>query len=553
MKTLLKSFRFPPLMSWWAYQQALIARVLICFILGISFYFLESSQNFDFRFKVRGDQPIDPSILILKFSESDIALDHQQALKTLTINSVIAIEEPDSQDRHDWPDLDEDGVLRKLRLSLSPIKNSFPRLVLKKAEDQNEFNSPLFINFRGGVRRFPELTMTQILSPDFNLENLNGKNLILDFSTEKEQSFRTPVGAMQKAQLAALLIDNFNFDRFIKMIPFSVLASLMLVLLALSVVVILSYPQGLVITILIWLCTGWITLSFWIFDHFNYWLPILSPTGMVLFTYMIFLGYRLTKKELETWRLEQEKKYLSEVEQLKNNFFSLISHDLKTPIAKIQSICDRLLLKTKDQTDLAKDIQSLRKENEELNRYIKTIIRMNRVESHDFKPELIATDVNELILRATKQLEEIAQEKKIRLEHQLEPIFSIEIDPTMIFEVLLNLIENAIKYTPEQGHIRVVSKELDDLVTIFIEDNGLGIPWEEQGKVFDKFYRAKSADPGSKGSGLGLYLVKYFVELHRGEVFLESKPGQGTRIGIKLPIDIESGDEIDEKNSMFDS
>ena len=110
-------------------------------------------------------------------------------------------------------------------------------------------------------------------------------------------------------------------------------------------------------------------------------------------------------------------------------------------------------------------------------------------------------------------------------------------DRILIHEVILNLIENAIKYTPQGGHIKVSSTEIDEQVVVVVEDSGDGIDKSEIVKVFDKFHRGKDHSMKTKGSGLGLYLVKYFIELHGGEVFLESERGKGTTVGFTLPIE----------------
>src|SRR5690606_10376599 len=177
--------------------------------------------------------------------------------------------------------------------------------------------------------------------------------------------------------------------------------------------------------------------------------------------YVVFLGYQLTLKENEAWRLEQEKKFFSEIEQLKNNFVSLISHDLKTPIAKIQAICDRLLAQPAS-ADVHEGLERLRQESSVLHRYIQSILKMSRVESRDFKLNKEAADINEMIETVVSQLTPLIQQKHIHLELNLEPIFSIELDSLLIQEVILNLIENAVKYTPEKGSIEVSSREIEN-------------------------------------------------------------------------------------------
>ena len=107
-------------------------------------------------------------------------------------------------------------------------------------------------------------------------------------------------------------------------------------------------------------------------------------------------------------------------------------------------------------------------------------------------------------------------------------------DKTLIFEVILNILENAIKYSYNDEIITVRSRETDNTILLSFEDHGPGITQEEQLNVFKKFHRGKNHSFDSKGSGLGLYLVKYFVELHGGTIDVSSVMGQGTEFTIKL-------------------
>ncbi len=241
----------------------------------------------------------------------------------------------------------------------------------------------------------------------------------------------------------------------------------------------------------------------------------------------------------KNFRLQQEQKYLHELEQLKNNFVSLISHDLKTPIAKIQAIVDRLMTQHQDD-DLNQDLRSLRLYGDELNRYIQSILKLLRVESRDFKIHTEVGDINEVIEEALNSLRPLAREKNISIHTSLEPMFSLEFDTTLIKEVVINLVENAIKYSPGGGQIEVVSHESEDYVHVLVKDTGEGIKPEDMEKVWGKFTRGSDQDLKTKGTGLGLYLVKYFIELHGGKVIMESSLGQGTTVSFTLPLDTEN-------------
>jgi K+-sensing histidine kinase KdpD len=307
-----------------------------------------------------------------------------------------------------------------------------------------------------------------------------------------------------------------------------------------SALVTSNYPQFLALFVLIFVQLVYTVASIFLFDYFNLWIPLFASVVSCFATYIIFISFQLTLKDYMNVQLEKERQFLFDVEELKNNFLSLISHDLKTPIAKIQAICDRMLAEAPSST-ITGDVTSLREEASELHRYIQTILQITRVESRDFRIKKDASDINEIISTAVGKLQVLAKNKKIDLVLDLEPMFLIEVDAVLMREVVLNLIENAIKYTQEGGRVVVSSREIEDQVYVMVEDNGPGVPKEEQERIFDKFYRGELGKNQPKGSGLGLYLVKYFVELHSGKIIFDSEPKRGTKVGFRLPLADEPG------------
>jgi len=141
-----------------------------------------------------------------------------------------------------------------------------------------------------------------------------------------------------------------------------------------------------------------------------------------------------------------------------------------------------------------------------------------------------------VIEAALRQLRPLAAEKNILLTTQLEPMFSVEFDITLMKEVVINLVENAIKYSSLGQNILVKSWEDNNYVHVSVRDNGPGISPSEIESVWQKFTRGKDQDLKTKGSGLGLYLVKYFVELHGGQILMESQLGSGTTVSFTLPV-----------------
>jgi two-component system phosphate regulon sensor histidine kinase PhoR len=434
---------------------------------------------------------------------------------------------------------DPDRVLRRFSPGLAPLPQMSTKLAesaLPTPDPSLVFVEPKPINFRGPGPAFPTVNASAVLKGRSPPNFFHNKIVVIGTHAISNELYQTPLGPMSRAEIIAQVVDNGLAHRWIsRLAPWWVRAAYLLVVLLAAVWILTTFPQSVTFVFLMWLALGTTALSLWVFDTFYFWLPALSPLLMNLVTYMVLMGYQLSVKENQTWRLEQEKTLLSELDQLRNNFVSLISHDLKTPIAKIQAICDRLMAQSI--SDEVKDgLGSVRKESVELHRYIQSILQISRFESSHVQVRKEATDVNELVEKVVSQLRPIMDDKRQTLQEALEPIFSIEADSVMLQEVILNLIENAVKYTPNDGQIQVQTREVEDKVIFSVKDDGPGIPKEDQEHIFEKFFRGQAHKSHIKGTGLGLFLVKYFIELHGGEVFLESEVGKGTRVGFTLPL-----------------
>ncbi|MGE0526429.1 MAG: ATP-binding protein [Bdellovibrionales bacterium] len=435
---------------------------------------------------------------------------------------------------------DEDRVLRRFSSPLAPL----PHMGLKLAEAQagssvQEIYSFLgetkFINYRGPRGIFPQVSALDVLRGRVDPNFFEGKIVIIGSNSVQTHQYQTPLGRMSRASVMAQIVDNVLEKRWIERIHPGLASLYLLLVLLAAVAILITYPQAVALVFLLWLAMGVTAFSVWVFDSFYYWIPAYSALVLLLVAYVIFIGYQLSVQENQTWRLQQEKELLSELDQLRNNFVSLISHDLKTPLAKIQAICDRLLAGLVTD-EVREGLQSLRKESMELHRYIQSILQISRLESTSMQLRHEPTDLNELVEKVVGQLRPLAEDKRQRLSLELEPMFSIEVDSVLIQEVIMNLIENAVKYTPNDGEIWVTTREVEDRVIFEVRDNGPGISAEDRERIFEKFFRGQAHQSQIKGTGLGLFLVKYFIELHGGEVFLESDLGKGTRVGFTLPL-----------------
>lgn len=476
-------------------------------------------------------------------AEEKLFKDPRIVWSTSTNNFERLYEPLFTNDKHDniaTNDLrrDEDGVIRHVFAQSDVI----PHLVEKIAHKKFPMSrTGVTINYRGSSHVFTQYSLAEVLNEETPEKAFAGKIVLIGAETTSGPQYLTPVGALSRTETLAHITDDLLGNKWIRQWHFGFYALLFVALTLLAVFLITQYPQSVALVFMLWLALSIAAISAWVFDTFYIWIPAYSPSILLLATWVIFIGYQANRIERLNFRLQQEQQYLQELEQLKNNFVSLISHDLKTPIAKIQAIVDRLLT-TYDTPELQEDLKSLRSSGDELNRYIQSILKVLRVESRDFKVHKEVADINEVIEEAINQLRPLATEKNIRIQTELEPMFSAEFDTTLIKEVLVNLIDNAIKYTPRSGQITIFSSETEDSIFVKVKDNGEGIRPEDLDNVWGKFTRGKDQDMKSKGSGLGLYLVKYFIELHGGKVNLESKVGSGSTVSFTLPLSDDTSD-----------
>lgn len=426
---------------------------------------------------------------------------------------------------------DSDGTVRRIPTPTTSLSHLGLRLANTKLSDVKG----RIINYQGGSGTFRSVSLTDVLKDRVNPEWFKNKIVIVGSKDAISHQLATPYGFMSKSEVLANVVDNSLNKRWILHLPLGIYLGYFFLLILLSALIVIYYPPNLALALTAAIIGTITSISTWVFDQFYIWIPILSMMTQILAVYIIFVGYKLSQNERKSWRLEQERHYLFELEKLKNNFISLFSHDLKTPLAKIQGITDRLMLSSVEEKVKA-DLTNLKSSSQDLQKYIQSILHVSRIEASDFKVNREPQDLNEIIENVVNQVRPLADEKNIKIEYNLEPLFSVEIDAHLIHEVIVNLLENAIKYTQKGGSVFIKSNENENQIQFMVSDTGDGIPPAEMEHIWEKFYRGEKHNLTTKGTGLGLYLVKYFVELHGGNVFINSKVGQGTDIGFKLPL-----------------
>jgi two-component system phosphate regulon sensor histidine kinase PhoR len=364
-----------------------------------------------------------------------------------------------------------------------------------------------------------------ILSPSGNL--LAGATL-----------YRTPVGNMSRGELLAnILLTAKASDPYRPVGGVLLFVSVLLHLAALAYVVLRRRGRAQLAFVGVAL-GGEALLSLLSMRLFTLQLPLVPFILATAAGYFAFLWLKYAEGEARRWQAEQQTQNVRELDELKSNFLSLMSHDLKTPIAKVQALAERLNREASSLTDDQRGIlQSITKSNEELGEYILSILNFQRIQSQEVKLHRQSRDVNLLIEEVVERLRELARERGVQIKLELEPMFPVEMDEQLMRQVLNNLIDNAIKYNGAGTEVTITSADLGDEVEVRVSDNGVGIEPGQLKQLFRKFSRAeKGTAERVKGTGLGLYLAKYFIELHGGSIEVESKLGEGATFRFRLPV-----------------
>jgi signal transduction histidine kinase len=280
---------------------------------------------------------------------------------------------------------------------------------------------------------------------------------------------------------------------------------------------------------------------------------------LVVFCVFLFLGlltitiilYRTYKRQAELYvalnnrnrKVQQQNKIITqqneELEngnQVKDKIFSVISHDLRTPLAILDGML--FLLRDKNITDqqfreitddLWRDVKNTTAMMDNLLQWASSQMKGIRVKADDF-------NITDALNTEFELLQALARQKDIALTHQLLHPIMVYADQDMVRLILRNLISNAIKFTPDNGHVHIYYLLRKDCIELIIQDDGVGIAEADQDKVFSNIYYSTTGTQNERGCGLGLPLSKDFVERNEGAIWFNSKPGKGTTFHFTLPL-----------------
>jgi NtrC-family two-component system sensor histidine kinase KinB len=229
---------------------------------------------------------------------------------------------------------------------------------------------------------------------------------------------------------------------------------------------------------------------------------------------------------------------LTELDRLKSEFVMTASHELRTPLTSIGMSID-LLLESATKKLNEKEQQLLLAADEDLQRlkvFVSNLLDLSKIEAGKMEMELSSIPIHILFEKVVAVFKNESEEKAVDLSLNVPgEVPNVKADDNKISWVLTNLISNALRYTPSGGHIKLSAEIFGPYVQISVKDNGPGIPFEYQSKIFDKFVQVKS-DKAVGGSGLGLAICKEIVRAHGGTIWVDSAPGAGSRFTFTLPV-----------------
>lgn len=235
-----------------------------------------------------------------------------------------------------------------------------------------------------------------------------------------------------------------------------------------------------------------------------------------------------------------------ELEKMKSNFLSVVSHELKTPLHSIKGFVDIILMdKTGPVTEIQRDfLETVKQQTNHLQRMIDDLLEFSRLESGRVSMRLSPVDIPVVVEAVVDKLTPLADTAEVTLINLVpENLSAISADPWRLEQVVTNLVDNAIKFTPVQGTVTIRAEEKEDIIQVSVQDTGIGIPPGQLDRVFDRFYQIDGGvNRLYKGTGLGLTICRHIVEHHGGRIWVESDYGHGATFYFTISKHLQSDD-----------
>lgn len=229
---------------------------------------------------------------------------------------------------------------------------------------------------------------------------------------------------------------------------------------------------------------------------------------------------------------------LKKLEQIRTEFVSNVTHELKTPLTSIKGFVETLKAGAIEDKYLAlRFLDIVEIESDRLTMLINDILHLSEIENSQNDSNISIYSISEIIDEIIPILDEYAIKKKINVVYAIDRSLKLEVNKDRIKQLLINLIDNAIKYNTDNGSVLVTILKEKNILKVIVKDTGIGIAEENLSRIFERFYRVdKGRSRNMGGTGLGLSIVKHIVNLYNGEINVESTPGSGTEFIITLPV-----------------
>jgi signal transduction histidine kinase len=211
-----------------------------------------------------------------------------------------------------------------------------------------------------------------------------------------------------------------------------------------------------------------------------------------------------------------------------------IAHNLRTPMTRFRGIAERAMQTDQSDETCEEALGDCLEESDQILKMLNTLMDISEAETGTIGLDIENAEVSMLINRVLDLYQYVAEDKGIHFHFSVEKDLNIDVDQSRMGQALSNLIDNAIKYSPDNSHIHIKAFKDANRVIISIKDNGIGIPEEELPRIYDRLFRGEQVRT-QRGLGLGLNLVKAIVEAHEGRIEISSEPGKGSTFSIILP------------------
>ncbi|MFF2482756.1 sensor histidine kinase [Paenibacillus sp. NPDC058071] len=251
------------------------------------------------------------------------------------------------------------------------------------------------------------------------------------------------------------------------------------------------------------------------------------------------ISLKLGNRKDELGELAQSFLYMTQeiktLENMRQEFVSNVSHEIQSPLTSITGFSKALQHQQMSEADRNRFLTIIQSESERLSRLCDNLLRLASLDNNSAPFSMEFYDLDEQIREIVLSLEPQWSEKEIDIDIKL-PAIRVQANRDQLIQVWTNLIGNAIKFTPKDGKITITCKKRIDRVEIRIIDTGIGIAEEDLGRIFDRFFKSdRSRSKTKSGSGLGLAIVRKIILLHKGFIFVKSKPGEGTMFTVIIP------------------